>query len=105
MTDLQKPFTNKQLLDAAKRPSWCKTCEPYNMCPTLAKAVLVERGANAARVLELEAENKRLREGLTHIDALAPLRELMNMMHPSAISGLVLRMGEIARTTLKGGEI
>jgi hypothetical protein len=42
---------------------------------------------------------------LTHIDALAPLRELMNMMHPSAISGLVLRMGEIARTALKGGEI
>lgn len=59
----------------------------------------------AARVLELEAENGRLREGLINIDALAPLRELMRMMHPDAISGLVLRMGEIARTALKGGEI
>jgi hypothetical protein len=61
--------------------------------------------ANAARVVELEAENARLRGGLMNIDALAPLRELMNMMHPNALTGLVLRMGEIARTALKGGEI
>ncbi len=59
----------------------------------------------AARVIELEADNARLRGGLMNIDALAPLRELMNMMHPNALTGLVLRMGEIARAALKGGEI
>jgi hypothetical protein len=48
----------------------------------------------AARVLELEAENKRLREGLTKIGAL----------HPEATE-LSVRIGKIIRAALKGGEI
>jgi hypothetical protein len=48
----------------------------------------------AARILALEAENKRLREGLTKIGAL----------HPEATE-LSVRIGKIIRAALKGGEI
>ncbi len=49
-TDLQKPFTDEQLRD------WAKT-----------GGLMKSRAAKllAARLIELEAENKRLREGLS----------------------------------------
>jgi hypothetical protein len=59
----------------------------------------------AARVLELEAENKRLRAGLVHIDALDPEWQHIESVGNDAARGLILRMGEIARTALKGREI
>ncbi len=106
-TGLQKPFTDEQLKAASQRPSWCKTCEANEMCPTLAKAVLVERYRLAARVLELEADNKRLREGLK-----ATQGRVMNVQFglqtnttkASAANDLGVIANKIA-AALKGGEI
>ena len=52
----------------------------------------------AARVLELEAENKRLREGLVHIDAL-------EIDWTKGVDENLERAKSIARAALKGGEI
>ncbi len=50
----------------------------------------------------LEAENARLREQLTQIDALDPEWHGIESLGNDAVRGLVLRMGEIARAALKG---
>lgn len=49
-------------------------------------------------------EIERLRAALTPIDALCPSRDILNTMHPAAITGLILRIGEIASTALKQEE-
>ena len=50
----------------------------------------------------LVAEVERLRGALNSIDALDPERGAIHGMSESAVKGLVLRMGEIARTALTG---
>ena len=57
---------------------------------------LVENG-------ELKAENARLREALVAIDALDP-ENMIEGCSQQSLRGLVLRMGELARAALKGGE-
>lgn len=65
-------------------------------------ALLLAAPDLARLVLERDAENARLREGLTHIDALDPEWQGIESLGNDAVRGLVLRMGEIARATLKG---
>jgi hypothetical protein len=102
-TDLQKPFTDEQLKAASQRPSWCKTCEANEMCPTLAKAVLVERYRLAARVIELEAENKRLREGLSGAHASLKTAAMEARHHPE-LRALYTKWADEASAALKGRE-
>lgn len=50
-------------------------------------------------------ELERLRAALTQIDALDPEWQGIESCHPHAVKGLVLRMGEIARTALEGSTV
>jgi hypothetical protein len=59
----------------------------------------------ATRTSTLQAENERLRAVLNQIDALDPEWQGIESWHPDAVKGLVLRMGEIARTALEGGTV
>lgn len=54
----------------------------------------------ADRIDELEAKLNKAVEGLIIIDALDP-EGLIEGCSQSALTGLVLRMGEIARTTIE----
>jgi hypothetical protein len=135
MTDLQKPFTDGELralleqyparpptmggsnvshensyLDHYVVSAWEKKCSAIlkrreDAAPTL-----------AARLLELEAENKRLREGLQSIVDFAPAyyshrerrNELVEKSNGIYDSGILEGVGlckDIARAALKGGEI
>ncbi len=100
-TDLQKPFTDEELRDWAKTGGFMQS--------RVAKRL-------AARVLELEAENKMLREGLQSIVDFAPsyyshrerrneLVEKSNGIYDSGILEGVGLCKDLARTALKGGEI
>ena len=57
-----------------------------------------------ARVLELEAENARLRAALNEIDDLDPEWQGIESCHPDTVKDFVLRMGEIARAALAEGD-
>ena len=59
--------------------------------------LLPDRAANA--LIAQDAELKRLREALNGIDALDP-EHLIDGCSASALRGLVLRMGELARAAL-----
>jgi hypothetical protein len=103
-TDLQKPFTDEELRDWAKTGGFMQS--------RVAKRL-------AARVLELEAENKRLREGLkpfveatinADIDRMESNDCLFDVTWPSRRgftnrSILTIQNVRQARTALKGGEI
>lgn len=116
-TDLQKPFTDGELralleqyparpptmggsnvshkdyyLDHYVVSAWEKKCSGILKRREDAAPKL------AARVLELEAENKRLREGLDQIDAL-------ETDWTKGVDENLERSKSIARTALKGGEI
>ncbi|MFN8994586.1 MAG: hypothetical protein ACK5X3_13125 [Pseudomonadota bacterium] len=84
-TDLQKPFTDEELRDWAKTGGFMQS--------RVAKRL-------AARVLELEAENKRLREGLVNIKNLAIKRR-----NEGGVEYCLHHFEGFARTALKGGEI
>jgi hypothetical protein len=60
--------------------------------------------ANAARLLELEAENKRLREGLEFIAEEIDAGRHDGLPEPSP-AHCDVAMWAVARTALKGGEI
>ncbi len=88
-TDLQKPFTDEQLKAWANlkdKPllEQFEGLPDWTVLPPL-----------AARVIELEAENKRLREGLS---------EIISLAEEAGDADFTWRYTDIARTTLKGGE-
>jgi hypothetical protein len=59
----------------------------------------------AEELLAVRAKVSRFRKALNHIDALDPEWQHIESVGNDAARGLILRMGEIARTALKGGEI
>jgi hypothetical protein len=73
---------------------WSK--EPFYDAQTYVQKALLD--TLAARVLELEAENRRLREGLDQIDAL-------EADWTKGVDENLERAKSIARAALKGGEI
>ena len=102
-TDLQKPFTDEQLrqwADLKDKPllEQFEGLPDWTVLPPL-----------AARVLELEAENKRLREGLDKIvaadDGYKPASNFMKDSFSDGYAEGLYDAAQTARAALKGGEI
>ncbi len=90
-TTLQKPFTDEELRDWAKTGGFMQS--------RVAKRL-------AARVLELEAENKRLREGLFWIADIGFVQEKHAKQHADDCCKLAREtLGYQEQAALKGGEI
>ena len=90
MTDLQKPFTDEQLKAWASllHFSWPKGNDVMSAGPAL-----------AARVIELEADNKRLRE------AILDIKQNWDWWDEDRYDRCSSVVGDAIADALKGGEI